>query len=170
MSITTCQICARPVKAPYGRIAHHGYRRPGDGYQSSSCPGALFPPYEQSCAWLRTYIESTRQKIAQLHERVACHEQHPPEELLYSDAAFFERRQRGGLGAMHRVARPAGFSVEEAERFAATSQHTLYANRNRYETVWLRVRDRLRRQIKQQSDYLAQLEKRLAAWVDPDAA
>lgn len=35
-----CQICERPIGVKAGVIAHHGYRRPGHGRQTSSCYGA----------------------------------------------------------------------------------------------------------------------------------
>jgi hypothetical protein len=43
-----CQICAREIKAKSGIIAHHGYKRPGQGWQTSSCIGARNLPYEKS--------------------------------------------------------------------------------------------------------------------------
>ncbi|AXQ68773.1 hypothetical protein HOU00_gp352 [Caulobacter phage CcrPW] len=44
----TCQVCARGILAENGRIAHHGFTRPGMGYQSPSCSGALHVPFEIS--------------------------------------------------------------------------------------------------------------------------
>lgn len=52
----TCQICGRGILAEGGTIAHHGYRRPGDGYQSPSCPGALKLPFEIDRAVLGEHI------------------------------------------------------------------------------------------------------------------
>lgn len=46
--LTHCQICARDIKANTGLIAHHGYQRPGYGWQSASCDGAKQLPYEVS--------------------------------------------------------------------------------------------------------------------------
>jgi hypothetical protein len=43
-----CQICAREIKAKKGYIAHHGYTRPGHGWQTRSCAGAQHLPYEVS--------------------------------------------------------------------------------------------------------------------------
>lgn len=42
----TCQCCARPIFAETGTIAHHGYERPGWGYQTASCMGAKYLPFE----------------------------------------------------------------------------------------------------------------------------
>lgn len=44
----TCQCCGRKFLANTGTIAHHGYERPGHGYQTSSCIGAKFAPFEVS--------------------------------------------------------------------------------------------------------------------------
>jgi hypothetical protein len=46
MLTTTCQICSRQIKASKGLIAHHGYERPGMGFQTTSCFGARRLPYE----------------------------------------------------------------------------------------------------------------------------
>lgn len=44
----TCQCCGRRYLANTGVIAHHAYRRPGDGWQTPSCMGARYAPFEQS--------------------------------------------------------------------------------------------------------------------------
>lgn len=44
----TCQCCARQIFAETGVIAHHGYERPGFGYQTASCMGARELPFEVS--------------------------------------------------------------------------------------------------------------------------
>lgn len=46
----TCGCCTRPIAVlggtPTGRMAHHGYERPGEGWQTASCPGIGFMPLE----------------------------------------------------------------------------------------------------------------------------
>jgi hypothetical protein len=42
----TCQCCGRQIFAETGLIAHHGYQRPGWGYQTPSCMGAKHLPFE----------------------------------------------------------------------------------------------------------------------------
>lgn len=44
----TCQVCGREIKAKKGIIAHHGYKRPEQGWQTDSCIGARQLPYEKS--------------------------------------------------------------------------------------------------------------------------
>lgn len=56
----TCQCCGRGILAETGLIAHHGYQRPGDGYQTASCFGALALPFEVSRARLADYIISLK--------------------------------------------------------------------------------------------------------------
>lgn len=47
--MATCQICGRTIKVNQrGGISHHGYKRPGPGWQTASCRGANYLPYEQS--------------------------------------------------------------------------------------------------------------------------
>lgn len=44
-----CQICGRiDLQSPHGKISHHGYERPGDGWQTESCRGARRLPYQVS--------------------------------------------------------------------------------------------------------------------------
>jgi hypothetical protein len=41
-----CQCCGRAIHAALGTIAHHGYTRPGHGWQTASCFGAKRLPWE----------------------------------------------------------------------------------------------------------------------------
>lgn len=44
----TCQCCGLQYLANTGTIAHHGYQRPGWGFQTASCMGAKYVPFEVS--------------------------------------------------------------------------------------------------------------------------
>lgn len=52
----TCQICQRPIFAETGVIAHHGYRRPAQGWQTASCFGARYQSWEKSRSRLGEWI------------------------------------------------------------------------------------------------------------------
>lgn len=52
----TCQICGRSIKWKNGKIAHHGYKRPGEGWQTNSCEGAQEQPLELSRNVLRSHV------------------------------------------------------------------------------------------------------------------
>lgn len=56
----TCQCCARPIFAETGVIAHHGYQRPGTGYQTASCEGARELPFEVSRDALGRHIDNLK--------------------------------------------------------------------------------------------------------------
>lgn len=60
----TCQICGRPILAERGNIAHHGYQRPGDGWQTASCFGAMHLPFEVSRDRLGEYIVILKTNLA----------------------------------------------------------------------------------------------------------
>ena len=62
----TCQICGRPILAETGVIAHHGYQRPGEGWQTSSCFGARHLPFEVSRDRLGEYIAMIQTQLAGL--------------------------------------------------------------------------------------------------------
>lgn len=60
----TCQICGRKILAETGVIAHHGYQRPGDGFQSASCFGAREKPFEADRDRLAQWIDGLKNGIA----------------------------------------------------------------------------------------------------------
>lgn len=68
----TCQCCGRKHLANTGKIAHHGYQRPGGGWQTASCAGARQLPFEVSREWLGKIINDMRsQKAAMIDSRAA---------------------------------------------------------------------------------------------------
>ena len=54
--VKTCGCCFRGVAVQSGHMAHHGYERPGTGWQTNSCPGIEYPPLEVSSAGLEHVI------------------------------------------------------------------------------------------------------------------
>lgn len=59
----TCQCCFRKYLANTGTIAHHGYQRPGDGYQTASCMGAKYSPLEVDRDRLGTLINALKAQV-----------------------------------------------------------------------------------------------------------
>lgn len=59
----TCQCCGRDILAETGVIAHHGYERPGQGWQTASCPGARELPFEASRDALGEYIQNLKNAV-----------------------------------------------------------------------------------------------------------
>lgn len=53
----TCGICLGLwMLDKAGNLVHHGYQRPGDGWQTDGCPGVKKPPYEKSTLALEEYV------------------------------------------------------------------------------------------------------------------
>lgn len=61
-----CQCCGRAILANKGRIAHHGYQRPGFGWQTSSCMGAKALPFEVARDRLGDMIVIMRRDLARM--------------------------------------------------------------------------------------------------------
>ena len=72
----TCQCCFQKILANTGVIAHHGYKRPGDGWQTSSCFGARALPFENDREKLGELIRSLEAdlKTRRLNRRRAAAE------------------------------------------------------------------------------------------------
>lgn len=61
--VKTCPCCFRTIAVRNGKMVHHGYERPGDGSQTSSCWGISFPPLEISMEGLDSLIAHLQQKV-----------------------------------------------------------------------------------------------------------
>lgn len=70
---THCQICERDIYANNirGVIAHHGYKRPGFGEQTSSCFGARWQPYEESRSAIEPYMVVVRGALTMCEDHIA---------------------------------------------------------------------------------------------------
>lgn len=147
-----CQICERAILANTGVIAHHGYERPGTGWQTSSCFGALYRPYEEACDALPPAIKQVTQfieaKQAQLNEHLA----NPPRGIRY------EQKDAYGRDRFYprTLLRPAGFKPGG------------YISRgDSYEYQYVSEQRGLESLIKRNTEWLEHLRKRLAAWKEP---
>lgn len=61
--IKTCPCCFRKIAVVHGRMAHHGYQRPGGGWQTASCPGIRFKPLEVSSEGLEWMIANFKEHL-----------------------------------------------------------------------------------------------------------
>jgi len=84
----TCQVCGRKIKASSGIIAHHGYKRPyQSGWQTASCEGARYVPYEVSCERLREVTAMVGAFIDSEEKEFVGFLENPPQTIT-----VFERR------------------------------------------------------------------------------
>jgi hypothetical protein len=151
---TTCQICGRAIKAKTGLIAHHGYRRPHQGWQTRSCFGARYRPYEVACDALPGAIEQVEKFIANQTDALAKLYSDPPAKLDIT------RRHRGRpIGPEQFAERPADFDPAKIPAAFKWDQ--------KYEQAWSSAKHALERAIKGAGLDLEYLKKRLADWRAP---
>jgi hypothetical protein len=147
MEKTTCQICGRSIKSSSGVIAHHGYKRPGDGWQTASCFGARHLPYEISCDAIPQAIEKVRKFITSQSNRLLNFIANPPETLTINK----RYPQRG----TEEVSRPINFDPDKDH---------CYSMRQVYELAYQREKYQIETSIKHAKNDLAYLLDRLSSW------
>lgn len=104
---TTCQICARAIKANTGIIAHHGYQRPQyQGWQTASCDGARQLPYEVSRGYIPVVIE--RYKMASANQEAMA------DEMLRTPPATITKFAMYSYGQDETFDKPADFDAYKA--------------------------------------------------------
>lgn len=151
--ITTCQICGRAIKSKMGIIAHHGYKRPGGGWQTASCLGARQLPYEVSCdaippaiAHVRAYVEQQTAKLNDL--------------MINPPATIPMRRSYFGVGVVKEITteipKPVDFDPNK-ETYGISIPHT-------YQCEFNHLIYNVKKQIRLSSADLDYLEKRLKDW------
>jgi hypothetical protein len=151
-TVVHCQICARPIRANAGVIAHHGYKRPrrGSGWQTRSCLGARYEPYEVSSARIPYVIGLVTKDIGDHRRALAELLATPPDTLTYEPY--------GTHGKFVHVPRPEPFKYDsERGAFMPHSYEQLYKSRVVGHTY----------AIKSGISDLKYFKERLAAWVSP---
>lgn len=59
----TCPCCFSTQAVRDGKMVHHGYQRPGSGFQTASCMGIRFKPFERSVAGTEAVIDGLSEQI-----------------------------------------------------------------------------------------------------------
>lgn len=155
MTSTSCQICGRAILAKTGRIAHHGYKRPGNGWQTSSCYGARHLPYEVARDAIQAAISQCEGFIARTETTVAAMQANPPAELV-------EVRKVGWKTKTTTLLRPVGFNP------AAPSPGSYRPGSADHYVCLFHSHQRERRaQIAAAHEDIAFLTARFNAWVPP---
>jgi hypothetical protein len=145
---STCQICERTIKAKTGVIAHHGYQRPGDGWQTASCFGARNLPYEVSCDRIQPYIDMVTNYRTGRENYIQSLVDFPPDEVTIY---LFSGEKNPRI-----FPRPADFKSNE--------DHS-YRNRySSYEGEWQHRISEAKREIEKATREIERMENRLAAW------
>lgn len=157
MNETTCQICARDIKANTGTIAHHGYQRPdrGSGWQTASCMGARHLPYEQSRDLIPSAIEQVRVFIKNQQTRRRELLNTPPATMTI--ISFYQDSKT--------VTRPEGFDPKV--NTAKENYSYKRTNMGTYEHEHYHQFGNAEREIRFAKMELTRLQNRYDAWVAP---
>jgi|SRR5579862_1410037 len=144
----TCQVCGRAIKASTGLIAHHGYRRPYEGWQTASCEGARYVPYEVSCDRLHEVTEMVRGFIASQEKMLADFLAMPPQTLI-----VYERRSAWGNEERVEYTRPDDFKIDGG-----------YLRFRTYENAYSNRKYNYEQTIKMAKADVSSMERRLNEW------
>ena len=147
-----CQICGRPIMAKSGYIAHHGYRRPGYGWQTGSCPGARHVPFEKGKDAIDGQLSLFPKWIDDTQAAVDKFIQNPPAELAFSKRDAYGRRVSNKV-----FPKPEGFVPNDAISRGCCRPGS-------YEDEFLTYVFGRRRHIKELEEYRKLLIERLAEW------
>lgn len=148
---TTCQICARAIKANTGVIAHHGYQRPGYGWQTASCFGAQYKPYEESRDAILICIESYKVSAEQQTNYAADLMANPPAQITQYARSSYDTDQT--------FDRPADFDA------AGTMDGSIYVKYDDgYSRNFKKMVKQARQNVVEINEAIKFLEQRYAAW------
>lgn len=174
----TCQICARAILANTGVIAHHGYQRPSQGWQTASCMGARYRPYEVACDALPPAIESVKAHITHMESVLATWTNEPPRGIT-CERDQRDRRTGDKYRVEWTVIRPVGFDPtaplptekNQAAWDSTPSRRSNYGLREcdlrNYAHVYAGRIAEFAQDIQASRDTLAYFEQRLADWKPP---
>lgn len=124
MEKATCQVCGRAIKANTGLIAHHGYKRPYDGWQTASCEGARYVPYEVSCDRLREVVGMVKSFIEKQEEALAVFLSTPPQVI-----AVYDRCSAWGQADKIEYTKPDDFNQDSYRSRIPRTYENAYSNR-----------------------------------------
>lgn len=147
-----CQICGREIKAAKGVIAHHGYQRPGGGWQTASCAGARYLPYEISSDRLPVIIAKVSEYLDRMRTEHKNWIANPP-------ATLTVQVYRGlGPNKMVDTVKPEGFVAVEGGWGSIPDT---------YENGFYTIEHEQRRNIRATIADLNFMQARLEGWVAP---
>jgi hypothetical protein len=152
-----CQICGRAILANTGHIALHGYTRPGQGWQTSSCHGAKKPPFEVSRDAIGTLIVSLQAWLArEIEDRGKAEAETIPIVLTYGE----RNRNTGRRDPRTIQVTRATFQAVKAEREGLFLTHSWH-DFNKVKTTDLFNREQA---IQRLADDIIEFQKRYDGW------
>lgn len=162
----TCQCCGRAIHAKLGTIAHHGYQRPGDGWQTASCMGAKYAPFEVSRDRLGDMIALIRRDLDGAKKRLQeAQDESAPLAVSFEDSrteqVWDPRRYRKAHQTTTVQVTRATFEAAKAEH----AEHATYRSfPYSYDDLKKREVNSRAYKVKNLTDFLAQEQARYDAW------
>jgi hypothetical protein len=157
----TCQICARRIFAESGVIAHHGYERPGEGWQTASCPGARRLPFEVEKTVLEDHVAGQKDRLERITAaRAAVAAETAPVQFCYSLRVARSSDCPSGRKPMRHELTRENFEAVKAEHAANFRTYSMYQFEDAMASD-LRQRDG---EIKRTTDYITYQEHRMKDW------
>lgn len=113
----TCSCCFRTIAVAGGgrRMAHHGYTRPELGWQTASCMGVAYPPFEKSADGTKAYRQVLLNHAAQYRRNAA--------EIRQGNKPIAEQRSYAGRGTTTMV-NPDDPRYPQVQRWQASVQES----------------------------------------------
>lgn len=166
----TCQICGRRIFAETGKIAHHGYERPGGGWQTASCRGARRLPYETDHTALDEEITFVAERLTK--EQDLLRKMKAEEVTFGIKWTDYEERRNNRSNPLAGFRHLGGISRDSWDTLKADP-----ANAEAFRQSYCYTFDDLKtRRIEDQQDtvthvttYLKQQQRRRAEWVKKEA-
>lgn len=157
----TCQCCGRDIQSNTGTVAHHGYQRPGDGYQTASCMGAKYLPIEADYSVLVRYIDGLKAGlVSMIDHRDEIANETVPVRFSYT---VYVKRQGYGYSEKQTIT---GTVTRDTFETVMNGEHAEYM-KGRYSVTFDTMKgyalNKQDRNIKDQKDYITFQEDRLEA-------
>jgi len=153
----TCQCCGRKILAKKGRIANHGYQRPGTGWQTASCAGAQQLPFEVARDTLGWLIDSMkRRREYMLETRHAVFNETAPVVFTYFEYGKNGKREEKTL----RFTRDSFKATIDASSYRM-GYYGNDAQFNAFKARDLRNRDA---EIRRTEEWVAEMQARFDGW------
>jgi hypothetical protein len=157
----TCQICGREIGTTMGVIAHHGYTRPGSGWQTASCWGAKHVAYEVGHDALDSLIPVIAAQLKLHTEQLADWLANPPATITFT--------KDGDYDFVTRKYKKIDVTVERPANFSATTREDTYSRHSNetYVRQYDMQRYSIEQHIKTDKQDLAHFTQRRADWKEP---
>lgn len=154
-----CQCCGKIHLANNGLMAHHGYTRPGTGWQTASCYGARYVPFEVSRDRLGVLIDDLRA----YKKRVEKHLADVQADKVELNVTFTDRRVRDGRGFGKTTVQVTRETFDAVK--AQNEPHSVYGTfAYDFESVKNRKITALQKDIEGTALYIKEQVKRFNGW------